>query len=421
MKPSRLFLTLYAVLAVLAGSAGAAEQALWGPSKYDVKERYGKENRALETIKAPEGPAVLRVLNGEKLGERSDLLSLSLNGEVLLPERTYDHRYLACFVKLGRENSLDVNVMDFKPSGFKRPPATPKNLVLTLLPTQFRDFQVVLGLTAWEGLDEYVAAIQKVKAPAARTLVLAAADLKKEAADRANATRRLADLKEASATEFLLHLYTDANDSPDVRGEAAIALGLLGDKSSIPVLIRGISDPADKIRIGSAHALSFFPEEDTKEALSKLLERMDSIVRGAAVRTIVEAGWRPVSTLIGLAESTDPVVANTGIELLTGTQDPRAVDVLIKYLDAPKGHDSKTVIRALGETKSKKAADALVQHAQDPARRKGHEADIANALIALNDPRAEETIVAMLKKTESSYARGRLMDAYKKLTGRDYK
>ena len=108
----------------------------------------------------------------------------------------------------------------------------------------------------------------------------------------------------------------------DVRGEVALALGILGDKAVIPVLIPGVLDPEDKVSIGSAGALSFYKEEDTQGDLMKMLERLDFMRKDAAIKAIVSAGWKPVGTIVKLAESNDPQVANTATKLWAECRTP---------------------------------------------------------------------------------------------------
>jgi HEAT repeat protein len=420
MRRTSLFLLLFAVLTSVVAAA-AEEKQVFGPVKYEVKERYGKENRSKVTVAVPEGSYVIKAQNGEKPAERPDLMEFTVNGEKLLAEQHCDYRYLACFVDLRAENTYELVLKDYTPTGFKRPPATPRNVTITILPAPVKLPKIVLGLNAWEDLNNYAGLILKIKSPEVLSFALAAADLQNSVDARATAMRRLADRKDPVAQDFLLHVYRDFTDSPDVRGEAALALGFLRDTSVIPSLIQGLLDPEEKIRSGSARALSLYKEEDTKEPLSKTLERMDIIMKGAVVRTLVSAGWRPVSTLMGLAASQDPSVANMGVELLAGSRDERVVDLLLSYLDNPGVHDRKLVIAALGQTKSSKAVEQLSRLAADPDKRKGVEAELGMALANLGDPKSEELIVAMIKKTDTTHTRNKLIEAYKKLTGKEYK
>jgi HEAT repeat protein len=183
----------------------------------------------------------------------------------------------------------------------------------------------------------------------------------------------------------------------------------------------GILDPEEKVSIGSARALSFFKEEDTQGPLLKTLERLDSMRKDAAINAIVSAGWKPVGTILKLAESGDPHVANTATKLLGGMQDTRATDLLLKLLAEPGPRDQNVIISALGDTKDPRVIEPLLKIANNPEQRKGKQAELGEALANLGDQRAVEPIADMLKKADSRESWERLRAAYKKLTGKDFK
>lgn len=233
------------------------------------------------------------------------------------------------------------------------------------------------------------------------SLALSAASLQNDVAIRSDAMRKLSDLKERSAQDYLLSIYGDVNCVQDVRGEAALALGILGDKAVIPVLIPGVLDPENKVSIGSVRALSFYKEEDTQGDLIKMLERLDFMRKDAAIKAIVSAGWKPVGTIVKLTESNDPQVANTATKLLGGMQDPRATELLLKLLDQPGPRDQTVIISALGDTKDPRAVEPLLKIAGNPELRKGKQAELGEALASLGDQRAAEPLADMIKKADS--------------------
>lgn len=415
-----------AVLTMVAGAwtiADAAEQALFGPEKYDVKERYGKVNRYTGTFTAGEALYLIKLQNGDKLPERSDWIELTLNGEKLLGDAKYGYRYFAGFVALKKENTFEIVLKDDKPSGFRRPALPPRFVTLTVHPVApaLKKMKGVFGLNTWDGLTKYSETILKIKNADALSLALSASGLQNDVVVRSDAMRKLSDLKEHSAQDYLLSIYGDVNCAQDVRGEAALALGILGDKAVIPALIPGILDPEDKVSIGSARALSFYKEEDTQGLLMKMLERLDFMRKDAAIKAIVSAGWKPVGTILKLAESTDPQVANTAAKLLGGMQDPRATDLLLKLLEQPGPLDHSVIISALGDTKDPRAVEPLLKIAGDPERRKGKQAELGEALANLGDQRAAEPLAEMIRKADSRVSWERLRAAYKKLTGKDFK
>ena len=398
----------------------AAEQTVWGPTKYDVKERYGRNNPYAATFTAVPGLAVIRLQNGAVPAERVDLFSFAVNGQELLPMRHSNYNNLACFVMLRSENTFTLNIADYVPPPLRRPRATPKNMTVSVIPAPEKLPTLVLGLASWDDLKAYTATLVKIESSESFSLAVASADLKNDPAVRIDAIRKLAERKDPKAQDYLVHTLRDPAGIAEMQGDAALGIGLLGDKAMIPLLIQSVLEPEEMIRIGAARGLSHYPEADTREPLAKALGRMDVFMSSAVLRSIVNAGWQPVGTLIGFAESSDLMIANMGIELLSGSNDPRVVKMLLKYLDAPGGRDLRFIIRSLGESKDKSVIAPLTAFATDPAKRRGYEVEIGDALAKLGDPASEKLIVDMIETTPHWPTRRRLLEAYKLLTGKDF-
>jgi len=418
----RIILVLIGMLAGGASLAGAADQAVFGPTKYDVKERHGKMNYYAGTFAAHEGVYLIKLQNGEKLTERSEWIELTVNDEKILKDDKYAYSFFGGFLALRKDNKIEVVLKDETPSGFRRPALPPRFVTLTVTPAPaaLNKMKGIFGLPVWADLNGFTEAILKIKTAEAQALAMTAASLQNSTAVRIDAMRKVTDQKDSTAQDFLLGVYRDMNCIQDLRGEAALALGILGDKAVIPVLMPGILAPEDKVRIGSARALSFYPEEDTQEQLLKLLERLDTMRKDAVIKAIVSAGWKPAGTILKLAEASDPLVASTATRLLGGMEDSRATDLLLKMLADPGPRDQKVIISALGSTKDPRAIDPLLKIARDPELRKGKQAEVGEALASLGDQRAAEPIAEMIRKADSRTSWERLRAAYKKLTGQEF-
>ncbi len=119
-------------------TAMAAEKDIFGPEVFDVKERYGKQNKYTRTFQASEDLYLIKIQNGESAAGRTDSLELTVNGEKILREDRYGFGAIACFVKLKKDNTFEVNVKDDKPSGFRRPPLPPRSVTITVMPAPAR-------------------------------------------------------------------------------------------------------------------------------------------------------------------------------------------------------------------------------------------------------------------------------------------
>lgn len=414
---SALFLLLMSLFCLL--TAMAAEKDIFGPEAFDVKERYGKDNKYTRTFQASEDLYLIKIQNGELAVGRTDFIEFTVNGEKILREDRYGFGFIACLVKLKKENTFEINVKDDKPSGFRRPQLPPRSVTITVMPARARIGSGSLGLAAWDQLSILTAAVQKIKTPGGGALAFAAANLRNDLSVRTEAMRKLSDLKDPSGLDFFRFIYNSYLDAPEVCGEAALAIGVLQDVSFIPALMRGVFDPDEKIRVPSARALSFYPEADTAKPLSEALTKLDTIRAAAVIRSIAAADWKPVATLIGLAEGADVTVSSTAVEILGTTRDPRAVDVLLKFLAAPGRRDVRTIILALGESRDSRALEPLLALANDPVRRKGLEGPLGTALATLGDQRGVVPITEMLKTPLTRSEFDRLAAAYKKLREKD--
>jgi HEAT repeat protein len=419
MKPAVLFLMV--VLFAFTVSGAEPEKTIFGPERYDVKERYGRNNVYKAGFKAAEGRYLIRLQNGSRPPERSDFIEFTLNGQKLLREGAYPYGFVATVANLQKENSFEIVLRDAAPSGFKRPPLPPRFVVVTVMPFTGKLPNGAYGVNAWDGLKDITGNLEKITNPESASLAVTAINLQNDAPARAEAIRKLSDRKDAATLAFITAVFHDIQGSSDVRGEAALALGLLGDKSSIPSLMKGVLDPEEKVRLGSARALSFYPEEDTGEPLANMLGRLDVMRRDAVIRAIVEAGWKPVATLLELAEANDPQVSRTAISLLGTTGDPRAAELLLRLFQDPGRRDLRAIISALGQTQDSRAIEPIVRMAKDPVKRAGSEAELGAALADLGDVKSSVLIAEMIRKTESRQAQQRLRDAYKKLTGKEYR
>ncbi len=413
------------VLMVLSGwmftTAATQEAALFGPVKYDVKERYGADNVYTEKFKAGEGLFLVRIDmgSGARAYERPEFLELTLNGEKILRDDKYDFPVLAGILRLKKENSLELHLKDSKPSGFKRPPLPPRYATITVLPYVGKMPEGVFGVRSIEHLNEIASLLNKVSNPVSAPLAVASLNLRNDAAVRVESVRKLSSVKDMNLLPFLTALFENVSYDPDIRGEAALALGMLGDPRSVPLLVNGILDPEEKPRLGAARALSFFKEEDTREAFIKTVERLDAMRREAVMKAVSNSGWKPVAALMSLAESTDAHISRNAISMLGLTRDPRATDLLLKLLADPGPRDLKAIITGLRDAGDKRAVEPLLAMAKDPKRRAGYEVELGEALAELRDQRAADVIRELSGKAPTRFAQIQLQHAYKRLTGKD--
>jgi HEAT repeat protein len=423
MKGLRLLLIMLPLLCMAGMSVGAgAEQPLFGPVKYDVKQRYGKKNLYSGALSVNDGLYLIKLQNGEDPSQRSDYIELAVDGRPVVVDGHYLFNYFACFVRLGKESRFELLLKDERPGGFRRPPATPKNVTLTVLPVPkgMEALSGSIGLLTWEGLKEKADVLLGIKDPASRALAMNAISMHLDPGGRAEAIRMLSDRNDKGAEDFLVRVFKDPYTEADVRAEAVLALAALNDVKHVKLIMLGLIDPDDHISIASARGLSFYPEEATKDELIQVLERLDSLRRRPIIQSIIDSGWKPVGAAAEMAASKDVYVANMAIDMLGKLHDQRATDALLVLLKDEGQSNARSIVRALGESGDPKAVDALIAIASDPKQRGGMEVDLGDAFVALGDRRAADVLGKMIKQAPSPSVENRLENDYRALTGKSY-
>ncbi|HWR71979.1 MAG TPA: HEAT repeat domain-containing protein, partial [Nitrospirota bacterium] len=384
------------VLAVLVtGSWQAFALLVFGPKKFEVQERYGKDNIYQETFRTAGGPHMIKVRNWTQRSERPDILEMSMNGTKLFGPDWYEYPLYVCFLSLNRENTIELNLRDQKPSGMRRPFLGEKFVIVSIEPAPVRFPEGLYGLESWERMKDLQGAIQRVKDGDSRSRAFTALDLRQPAALRIEAVHALGEEKDPRSKDYFLFLYRDRYAVPALRGEAAAALGMLRDAAMVPQLLDGLFQPFEEVREGAARALALYPEQETSRELTRRLERVDPLRKSAIIRSIVKAGWRPIGAIEEMAGSPDPHVAAVAIELLGTMKEQRATDLLLSLLQEQGPQNRNDIIRALGVAGDARAVEPLLALARDPARRKGLEASLGTALAGSGDRRAETAIQEM--------------------------
>lgn len=420
MKLRSVFLSL--LLVFVAGQpVGADEKTIFGPEKYDVTQRYGKLNNYTAAFPAREGVYVVKIQNGANPKEKVDWIQCAINGEKVVREDKYHLPYIAVFVKLKSENTVELVLRDDYPTSLRRPPAIPKNILLTVLPLPSPTLDRVRGsfpLWDWSQLSDYAGLFVKISGPAS-ALAMESMSVQYDVPHRADTFRKMVDVQEKSAENFIIQSFRDPGMTVELRAEAARGMGISKDKKHIPLLLMGMLESEDIISVASARALAMYPETDTQDPLKKTLEKLDYLRKDAAIRTIVGAGWKPVSTMIALADSIDPSVSTVALAVLGGMKITRATDYLLAAMEAPGKRNPVAIIQALGNTGDPRAVEPLLAQASDPAKRNGREIELGEALSNLGDQRAAAAIRDMYKNASTPTVEGRLRAAHVKLTGKN--
>jgi HEAT repeat protein len=193
---------------------------------------------------------------------------------------------------------------------------------------------------------------------------------------RATATASVTFLPKTEASAALLPLLRDKDEF--VRGEAAFALGVVGDPSSAPQLLISFSrDKSPEVRAAAAVALGKVgnpaaipvlvdllnkrPTEDTellRRADARSIGQIAQITRSGKVRVVTPQNFLP--------EKYKDIGPKPSADLLTHFGS--AVDTLIRILDDPKETDDtrREAAFSLGAIGDQRAIGVLTKYISSP-------------------------------------------------------
>jgi len=171
------------------------------------------------------------------------------------------------------------------------------------------------------------------------------------------------------------------------------ALGSIGDKSVVPLLLGAMRDPDAKVREASASVLEgtgWVPENDQ--------ERVALAVAKGALDEAASYGATALPALLAMVWDSDPGASDAALSTLAKMNEPKAAEALIRL-----ARDRKTdafrvrqsAIFGLGVCADARAFDTLSQLLADPDPTIIYAAE--KSLGSSHDPRAVASLVALLK------------------------
>lgn len=227
-------------------------------------------------------------------------------------------------------------------------------------------------------------------------------------------------LAKIAAEESLPKLLKQAkDDDPLLRSRSVEALGNLGDKRAVPLLLDSLRhDPQSSVRWRAAEALGHLKEVSAVDGLlDSLSQETDATVRGRAAEAL---GYfkqpRVLQSLLNAASSdTFPTVRWRAAESLGYLQDDKALAVLRKALRKDVDNAVRwSSAQALGKIKDRSAVEdlaAALREDLDPNVRWS----AAEALGHLHDDSVVNALLKVLKYERYPLVRGKACEALGRL------
>jgi HEAT repeat protein len=203
-------------------------------------------------------------------------------------------------------------------------------------------------------------------------------------------------------------LLTLAGESPSHR--AASFLSDYLSSMSIEDVIRLGSHDSHRVRVQVAHTLKAF-EGDVRvpTSLLQLLEDSDSLVRGAALRSLAALkDERVLGLLDGVLKSEDSALRLRGIEALAAVTGEQGVPRLVEIYRAGDLKDRWAVIQALPRAGGSAAVGALAALCRETGATYPIEA--LSALLSMDEPEVSNALLTILERSPSTDLKGMAME-----------
>ena len=177
--------------------------------------------------------------------------------------------------------------------------------------------------------------------------------------DRLNAVRELV-FYEKYATAALPHLIPLLKDTnPDIRAEAAITVGLIGESTAVPHLMPLLKDPSNPVRSSAARAVGKMGDASQAALLLliAMLQEHDPQVRSSAIAGL---GWMGQSAQVALPQ----------IRLLLKDSDQQVVfsaaETLVRLGDHQRGLTRLIALLKAPDTNTRSRANLVLKEIKDP-------------------------------------------------------
>jgi HEAT repeat protein len=177
------------------------------------------------------------------------------------------------------------------------------------------------------------------------------------------AVRVLGNLRAIEASPALREAMRD-EESADVRAQAALALGKIGNPDDLPALIEAASDETWPVRALAASALGMIGDVSTIPTLRELTVDREWWVRLNASRALANIGPAGEKTLAGLLEGEDRYTRDRTAATL---EERGIIRRAVEELDVAgqKGESARAMIRAMVKAGAVRYLDRLAKTLPD--------------------------------------------------------
>jgi len=211
-------------------------------------------------------------------------------------------------------------------------------------------------------------------------------------------------LREKSSISGLIKALNYKKDA-DIRKDAAMALGALGNHRAIEPLIAALNDESSDVRSAAAEGLGEIDDTRAIEPLVAALNDEDDKVLSAIAEALGKIGDTRAIELLGIAlKDNNSNVRKAAAETLGVVCDSKAIELLINSLTDEDESVRDTIVKLLGDVGNADTVKVLFAHlGSDKFITKDN--IIFNSINRINDPKKLEVLVDLLLDGPPGYYR----------------
>ncbi|MFD4477792.1 HEAT repeat domain-containing protein [Streptomyces sp. NPDC058471] len=217
---------------------------------------------------------------------------------------------------------------------------------------------------------------------------------------RTAAADALGALRHRPAAERLAALAGDGEQPGTLRARALHALGLIGARESLPVVLAAVRDPSEAVRLQAVQALGGFPVAEAAMALGTVAALDANLhVARAAVEALGRVGAPAGPVLASLARQLRSDVADELVEALTRLPGAEAVPGLCQLAGVTRLSEGEyaAVAEALGRHRAPESAGPLAAPLTGDLRYAHCDASV-RALAELGTAEADGYVLAYCRR-----------------------
>ena len=219
---------------------------------------------------------------------------------------------------------------------------------------------------------------------------------------RAEAADAIGRLGDEDAPMLLFELLADENEL--IQEAAEEALARMDPERVKPLLLRALDSEDEQIRIRGAETLGRLGDNEAAEPLVGLLRDPREHVRRAALKALGELAAEGASRVVlGALQDESSMVRQQAVASLGLLRDPETVDALLPLLEEPDPRLRFVTLRALGQIRRPDVVPALLQFLGDA--RKELRFAAASALGAIRAPAAVGPLIEILGDADRNLRR----------------